>query len=111
MAEIGLGDVVRALRKELELAMSAGEGQRLQFEPKAIEIEFHVGVTKSAEGKGGVNFWVVELGGGGSYTTESIQKVSLSLEPVLAGGGRVRIAKGTDASPLAEEQAHGDQTP
>ena len=108
MAEIGLSEVVRALRAELDDAMSAGEGERVQFQAKAIELEFQVGVTRSTEGRGGVRFWVLELGGGGSHGSESIQRVSLSLEPVLAGGGPVKIAKDSDARP--EARRPGDVT-
>jgi hypothetical protein len=111
MTEIGLADVVRALRAELETAMSEGKGQRVQFEATAIDMEFQIGVTKSVEGKTGVHFWVIELGGGGSYTSESIQKVSLSLRPELAGGGGVKIAKGTDESPLAHASNEETRTP
>lgn len=40
MAEIGLADVVRGLREELDAAMTAGDGQHIQFELSAIELEF-----------------------------------------------------------------------
>lgn len=100
MAEIGLSEVVRALRAELESAIIEGESQRLRFNANAIEMEFQVGVKKEAEGSGGIRFWVVELGGRASYASESIHTVKLSLEPVLAGGGRVRITEGTNESPL-----------
>lgn len=108
MGEIGLAEVVRALRSELDAAMSEGEGEgeAIQFQATTIDMEFQIGVTSAAEGKAGVRFWVIELGGSGSHKTESIQKVKLSLKPILAGGGRVKIAKGTDESPLAEEPAH-----
>ena len=102
MSEVGLADVVRALRTELDSAMSAGEGERIQFEAEAIELEFQVGVTRSAEGRGGLRFWVLELGGGSSHARESIQRVQLSLKPVTSGGGGVKIARGSDESPLAE---------
>ena len=107
MSEIGLSDVVRALRVELESAMSEGEDQRVQFEAKSIAMEFQVGVTKTAEAKGGVRFWVLELGGGGSHASESIQKVALSLEPILATGEPVKIAKGAEESPVAGTPSQG----
>jgi hypothetical protein len=94
-----LADVIRALRGELDRAMSEGEGERVQFEAQSIELEFQVGVTKSTEGSGAVRFWVLELGGGASYGSESIQRVSLSLQPVLSDGGNVKIAKGGDQGP------------
>jgi hypothetical protein len=100
MAEIGLSEVIRALRAELDEAVHAAEGERIQFDATAIEMEFQVGVTKSADAKAGIRFWVLELGAGGSRTSESLQRVKLSLEPVLAGGGRVKITKGSAHDPL-----------
>ena len=111
MTDIGLAEVVRALRAELETAMNEGKGQTVQFEATAIDMEFQIGVTKSAEGKAGVHFWVIELGGGGSYSSESIQKVSLSLRPTLEGGGSVKITKGTDESPFADGPVEESQGP
>jgi Trypsin-co-occurring domain 2 len=102
VAEIGLAEVVRALRAELEIATSEGEGQEIRFEATAVDLEFNVGVKKSKEGKAGIRFWVVELGGGGAYASESIQTVKLSLQPSTASGGRVRITRGTDESPLSQ---------
>lgn len=99
MAEIGLADVIRALRGELELAISEGEGERVQFTAKSVELEFQVGVTRSTEGSGGVRFWVLELGGGKSYGSEAIQRVALSLKPTLESGDDVKIAAEADEGP------------
>jgi hypothetical protein len=104
MAEIALAEVVRALRLELEDAMSEGEGQAIRFEATAVDLEFNIGVKKAADAKAGIRFWVLELGGGGSYATESIQTVKLSLEPITEKGTRVRITRGTDESPLSSER-------
>lgn len=104
VAEIGLGEVIRALRAELEEAMGEGEGSTIRFEAKSVDLEFNVGITRTADGKAGIRFWVIELGGGGSYASESVQSVKLSLQPVSADGGRVRITQGTDESPLAGAQ-------
>jgi hypothetical protein len=100
MADIPLAEVIRELRAELESAMSAGEGQRVQFEATAIELELQIGVTKTDQGNVGVRFWVLDLGGGKSRARESIQRVTLSLQPVLASGKRVKIAKPTSHDPL-----------
>jgi Trypsin-co-occurring domain 2 len=58
---IGLAETVAALRAELAAAVAAGEGEEIQFPMGPVELEFHVGVSKSAEGKGGLRFWVLEL--------------------------------------------------
>jgi hypothetical protein len=102
VAEIGLSEVVRALRTELDEAMAAAEGERIQFQANEIELEFQIGVTRSADGHGGIRFWVLELGGGASLARESIQRVKLSLTPVTVEGGGVKIARSSDENPLAK---------
>jgi Trypsin-co-occurring domain 2 len=57
----------------------------IQFPVGSVQLEFHVGVTKAGEGTAGAKFWVVELGGKGSYAFESIQKVTVNLEPLWIG--------------------------
>lgn len=107
MAEIALAAVVRALRSELEEAMAAGEGERLRFEAQDLEVELQVGVTRCDEAKGGVRFWVLELGGGASRSSESVQKVTLKLRPVVDERGTVWISEATDTDPRASAGNHG----
>jgi hypothetical protein len=102
MAELGLTEVIRALRAELDAAMTSAEDERIQFRADAVELEFQVGVTRSADGRAGIRFWVLELGGGGSHARESIQRVRLSLSPVTAAGGDVKINRGTDQNPMGD---------
>lgn len=108
MADLGLADVIRALRTELATSMIAAAGQELQFNARNIQVDLQLGVTKSADAKGGIHFWVIDLSGGGSYETQAIHKISLELEPILASGGRLRIASGTDQNPLGDsaDDAH-----
>jgi Trypsin-co-occurring domain 2 len=97
---IGLAETVAALRAELAAAVASGADEEIQFPVGPVQLEFHVGVTKSAEGKGGLKFWVLELGGGGSRATETIQKLTVTLEPpVDAFGERVRVHRGSDEKP------------
>ena len=65
-----------------------------------MQLEFHVAVTKTGEGKAGVKFWVVELGGAGSYAREEIQKVTVTLgAPVDHNGDPVKIYRGSAEQP------------
>ena len=65
-----------------------------------MQLEFHVGVTKTGEGKAGVKFWVVELGGTGSYAREEIQTVTVTLgAPVDQNGQPVRIYRDSAEKP------------
>jgi len=69
-------------------------------------------VTRSADVKTGVRFWVLELGGGGSREQETIQTVKLALKPVVAGRQSVRITKGSEESPLGRgvDQTSGGES-
>jgi Trypsin-co-occurring domain 2 len=100
VTEIDLVEAVRALRSELERAMESAAGQRVKFEAMDIRMDFQVGVKRTAEGKGGLKFWVLELGGGGSYGKETVQTVSLSLKPILHDGAVVQIARAETEDPL-----------
>ena len=65
-----------------------------------MQLEFHVGVTKTGGGKAGVKFYVVELGGSGSYAREEIQTVTVTLgAPVDHHGDPVKIYRGSDQMP------------
>jgi Trypsin-co-occurring domain 2 len=97
---IGLAETVAALRAELAAAVAAGADEEIQFPVGPVQLEFHVGVTRSADAKGGLRFWVLELGGGGSRATETIQKLTITLEsPVDASGERVHVHRGLDEKP------------
>lgn len=100
MERIGLAETVTALRAELAAAVAAGADEEIQFPVGPVQLEFHVGVTKSAEGKGGLKFWVLELGGGASRATETVHKLTVTLDPpVDAAGERVRVHRGLEEKP------------
>lgn len=100
MDELELANVITALRGQLQVAMSQGEDQDLRFQATGLDVEFQVGVTKSVGAKGGVKFWVLELGGEASRDTQATQTVKLSLKPITREGGDVAIASSSDVSPL-----------
>jgi Trypsin-co-occurring domain 2 len=98
--QLELADTVEALRAELARAAAAGTDAEFQFPVAGAQLEFHVAVTKSGEGKAGVKFWVVELGGAGSYAREEIQKVTVTLgAPVDRNGDPVKIYRGYAQKP------------
>jgi hypothetical protein len=97
---IGLAETLAALRAELAAAVAAGADKDIQFPVGAVQLEFHVGVTKSADARGGLRFWVLELGGGGNRATETVQKLTVTLEPpVDAAGEQIRVHRGLDEKP------------
>lgn len=100
MGEIGLNDTIEALRDELVAAMERAREKAVQFPVTGVQLEFHVGVKKTGEGKAGLKFWVLELGSGGSYARETIQKVIVTLgAPTDAAGVPVKVSDATDRKP------------
>ncbi len=96
MEQLELAETVESLRAELARAAEAGAGAAFQFPVTGVQLEFHVGVTKAGEGKAGVRFYVVELGGSGSYAREEIQTVTVTLgAPVDQNGEPVKIYRGS----------------
>jgi Trypsin-co-occurring domain 2 len=100
METLGLKETLEALRADLEEAMADAAGRNIQFPVKGVEIEFQVGVTKSAEAKTGVKFWVFELGVGGEYAKESVHKLTVSLDaPVDHEGKPIKVTRSTSRKP------------
>jgi hypothetical protein len=89
---IELTEVIGELRRELQEAINAGEGEQLRFELGPVELEATVAVEKGGGGGVKVRFWVLELGGDAKAGQVSTHRVKLSLQPRLAGGGRVWVA-------------------
>ena len=58
-----LADTIAAVRRELSSAQTAGQGQAVQFRTGPVELEFEVAVTRTRGGEGGVQIWVLTLGG------------------------------------------------
>jgi hypothetical protein len=83
---IELGEVISELRRELQDAISKGEGQPLRFELGTIELDAIVAVEKGGGGGAKVRFWVIELGGDAKVTQSSTQHIKLALQPRLVSG-------------------------
>lgn len=87
-----LADTVTALRAELVKAMNAGKSEEVQFEVGTVTMEFAVAATADAEAKGGVRFWVVELGASGSLGQSATHRVTLEMKPQTRSGGNLSIS-------------------
>jgi hypothetical protein len=94
---IELGEVICELRRELQQAINAGEGEPLRFELGPVELEAIVAVEKGGGGGAKVRFWVIELGGDAKATQSTTQRIKLALQP--------RLASGKTAMVTAEEAA------
>ncbi|MEL6106000.1 MAG: trypco2 family protein [Planctomycetota bacterium] len=91
--KLPLSDVISHLRSELIDAQAKAEGEELRFLVEEAQIELQVGVTKGADGKVGVKFWVYSAEGGGKLEQETTQKITLKLKP--EENGRAFKASGT----------------
>lgn len=94
---IGLQEAIAALRAELIESVEVSRGERLRFEVGEITMEFQLEVERSVEAKGGIQFWVVELGAGGAVKDKDVHKVVIPLKPVRADGKP--ILTGSDEVP------------
>jgi hypothetical protein len=91
---IPLAKAIEELRAELLSALKKGAGQELQFRLKPIQLELKVGITKTAEGNGGIKFWVAEFGAKGSYENAITHTLTLTLDAVGKDGrGEVLISQ------------------
>jgi hypothetical protein len=110
MEPVGLKEAVEALRKELSASIVAAANESLRFEVGQITMEFQIGVERTAEGSGGIKFWVVELGGKGVYKSTEVHKVTPTTTSILDTIVLARYAASTDA-PYPQETANVTQLP
>jgi Trypsin-co-occurring domain 2 len=86
MKEIQLKEAIAALREELTESILASQSESLRFAVGEITLEFEIEIEKSMDGKGGIKFWVVELGGGGASKDKATHKVTIPLKPIRNDG-------------------------
>ena len=98
---IGLAEAVRGVRTELRAAMAEGEDERLRFDVGEVEMEFAVEVRRDAAVQGGVQVWVVNLGGSAGRSSTATHRLRVTLTPTDVRTGRSpRIADRHDGMPL-----------
>ena len=77
-----LADTIAAVRRELSAAQAAGLGQAVQFRTGPVELEFEVAVTRHPRRAGGVQIWVLTLGGKLERERATTQRIKVTLQPV-----------------------------
>lgn len=82
---IGLTELIRGLRSELEDAIAAADGERVRFELGTIELETTVTAERDTKASGRIRFWVAEVGGDRGTATSRLQRLTVTLSPRLAG--------------------------
>lgn len=94
---IELAELIRDLRFELATAMQQGANEELRFEVGPVELEVSVSVEKQTDSAGKVRFWVVELGADRKSSHADVQRVKLTLQPLVAGTGAKPWVSGDEA--------------
>jgi hypothetical protein len=89
-----LNKVVDQLRAELLKLAETVRGEDLQFTVDSVELELKVGVKKGGEAGAQAKFWVLELGGKGTYEKEATQTIKLKLTPNFREKGKGEASKG-----------------
>jgi Trypsin-co-occurring domain 2 len=97
--QIGLQEAIEAVRTELIGAMHSGAKEEIQFRVGTVQLEFQVTVTREAEGKAGVRFWVVEAGLSGKLSSGATHTVRVALDPVTRDGSQVTVNSDESAKP------------
>jgi hypothetical protein len=93
MARIALAEMIEELRRELQEAVAAAEGQPIRFQLGEVTLEAQVEVSREKGGKAGLKFWVAEVGASGKAGHLATQKIVLTLLPVAAEGGAVKLSR------------------
>jgi hypothetical protein len=78
---VELSDLIAALRRELTVAMRAGEGEDMRFEAGPVELELTMCVEKSAGPEAKIRFWVFDVGASANRSRSDTQRVKLTLDP------------------------------
>lgn len=87
-----LADTIVAVRRELNSAQTAGQGQAVQLRTGPVELEFDVGVTCTCGGQAGVHIWVLTLGDKLEREHATTQRIQVTPQPVdLETGEDARI--------------------
>ncbi|MEH2146786.1 trypco2 family protein [Nostoc sp.] len=86
---IGLAELIEQIKQELLSTEAEREKPIPLFSVDQVSLELQV--TARKEGKAGIKVYVVELGGGGSR--DNVQKVTVTLTPLLSKEERIALYK------------------
>ncbi|MCX5397207.1 trypco2 family protein [Streptomyces sp. NBC_00102] len=90
---VGLAEVIRQIRGELELARAGAAGQNIGFAVEDVNLTFTVQVHRSGTGKGGVRIGVVTAELGATLDRQTTHQVQVTLKPELASGERLKVRR------------------
>jgi Trypsin-co-occurring domain 2 len=81
----GLAETIQALRTELVTAMESGKEDPLHFQLGPVQLDVTLAITREGGGEGGIRFWILSMGAKGSVGDVTTHRLSLSLQPIVAG--------------------------
>ena len=90
---VGLTEVIRQIRGELERARDEARDRSLGFSVDKVSLTFTVQVHQSGSGRGGVRIGVVTAELGGSVDRQTTHQVQVELTPETRSGGRVSVGR------------------
>lgn len=90
---VGLAEVIRQIRGELEEARAEAQGRDVGFVVENVNLTFSVQVHRSSTGRGGVRIGVVTAELGGAVDRQTTHQVQVDLKPELATGERVKVSR------------------
>lgn len=101
---IELSAVLDELRAELNRGRASAANESLQFEIGPIILDVTLTVTREAKGSGKINIWVLEFGGEGGASSQSTQRLTVTLTPVGVemAPSRLRRVLGAPAAFVAD---------
>jgi hypothetical protein len=93
MRKISLAEAIAEVRRAIIESIEVGEDEQIRFPVGPVSLSFQCGLTTSGTTSGGVKLWVLELGTDGSYARETVQTITVTLEPPVGRDGRpIRVA-------------------
>ncbi|MFD9903764.1 trypco2 family protein [Streptomyces sp. NPDC059063] len=105
MAEVPLAEAIARLRRELQDAIAAGQGEQLKFELDAVVLELEVALSTGAGAGAKAGFWsVLTAEATADHRRGSTHRLTLTLTPRLADapdGRRVQVGDAMTTRPSA----------
>ena len=92
MSELALADAIDQLRRELGRAVTAAEGERLQFMLGPVELELQVELSVRGGATAEARWVVVSLGADAGAERTRTHKVTLTLTPQYDGKHDVTVS-------------------
>jgi hypothetical protein len=84
--DVTVADAIKALRADLEDAQQEGEGGKVRFLAKSVEVELAIVLKDEVKAGAGLKAWFVDLSAKGKASDENSHKIKLVLEPVDSRG-------------------------